>query len=309
MIVFENAGKSYGGVAVVDDVTMTVESGAFVAFVGPSGAGKSTLIRMVNALVRPDRGRILFDGEDVARADPVALRRRFGYAIQSTGLFPHWTVARNIATVPHLLGWPRRRIADRVDELLHLVELPPGEYRDRYPAELSGGQQQRVGVARALAADPHALLMDEPFGALDAVTRGALQTQMAEIHKATGKTVLMVTHDVDEAIRLASRIAVMEGGRLVQYAEPAELLAAPATPFVSALFGGEEAGIRLLKVTRVAARAIPAEGTVPAQAIAADATLEAALARMLADRVDTLAVERTTPPRVIRLADIVRGGR
>jgi osmoprotectant transport system ATP-binding protein len=309
MITFENAGKSYGGVAVVDDVTMKVESGEFVAFVGPSGAGKSTLIRMVNALVRPDRGRILFDGEDVASADPVALRRRFGYAIQSTGLFPHWTVARNVATVPHLLGWPRRRIADRVDELLTMVELPPGEYRDRYPAELSGGQQQRVGVARALAADPHALLMDEPFGALDAVTRAALQTQMAEIHQATGKTVLMVTHDVDEAIRLASRIAVMEGGRLVQYAEPAELLAAPATPFVSALFGGEEASIRLLKVTRVAARAVPADGAVPAQAIAADATLEAALARMLADRIDALAVAGTTPPQVIRLADIVRGGR
>jgi osmoprotectant transport system ATP-binding protein len=309
MIVFENAGKSYGGVAVVDDVTMTVESGEYVVIVGPSGAGKSTLLRMVNALVRPDRGRILFDGEDVARADPVALRRRFGYVIQSTGLFPHWTVARNIATVPRLLGWPRRRIADRVDELLTLVDLPPGEYRDRYPAELSGGQQQRIGVARALAADPHALLMDEPFGALDAVTRAALQTQMAEIHKATGKTVLMVTHDVDEAIRLASRIAVMEGGRLVQYGTPADLLADPATPFVGALFGGEEAGIRLLKVNRVAARAVPANGTAPAQAIAADATLEAALARMIADRVDALAVEGSGPPRVIRLADIVRGGR
>jgi len=309
MIVFENVGKSYGGVAVVDGVTMTVESGEFVVIVGPSGAGKSTLLRMVNALIRPDRGRILFDGEDVATADPVALRRRFGYVIQSTGLFPHWTVARNIATVPTLLGWPRRKIADRVDQLLEMVDLPPGEYRDRYPARLSGGQQQRVGVARALAADPHALLMDEPFGALDAVTRGALQTQMAQIHKATGKTVLMVTHDVDEAIRLASRIAVMEGGRLVQYAAPADLLAAPATPFVSALFGGEEGGIRLLKVIHVGERAVPANGAAPAQAIAADATLEAALARMLADRIDTLAVEGSGPPRVIRLADIVRGGR
>jgi osmoprotectant transport system ATP-binding protein len=309
MIVFENAGKSYGGVAVVDDVTMTVESGEYVVIVGPSGAGKSTLLRMVNALVRPDRGRILFDDEDVARADPVALRRRFGYVIQSTGLFPHWTVARNIATVPRLLGWPRRQIADRIDQLLDMVDLPPDEYRDRYPAELSGGQQQRIGVARALAADPHALLMDEPFGALDAVTRAALQTQMARIHKATGKTVLMVTHDVDEAIRLASRIAVMEGGRLVQYEAPADLLAAPATPFVGALFGGEEGSIRLLKVIRVGARAVPAEGSAPAQAIAADATLEAAVARMIADRVDTLAVVGSGPPRIIRLADIVRGGR
>jgi osmoprotectant transport system ATP-binding protein len=309
MIVFEHVGKSYGGVAVVDDVTLSVESHEFVCFVGPSGAGKSTLIRMVNALVRPDRGRILFDGEDVAKADPVQLRRRLGYAIQSTGLFPHWTVARNIATVPRLLGWPRRKIADRVDQLLDMVELPPAEFRERYPAELSGGQQQRVGVARALAADPHALLMDEPFGALDAVTRASLQTQMARIHKATGKTILMVTHDVDEAIRLASRIAVMEGGRLVQYAPPAEVLAAPATPFVAALFGGEEASIKLLKVTRVAARAAAGDGAVPSHSIAADATLETALARMLADHVDALAVEGAGPARIVRLADIVRGKR
>ena len=309
MIRFENVTKRYNGTAVIDDVSMVVESGAFVTLVGPSGAGKSTLLRMTNALVRCDGGRILFDDDDVAKVDPVALRRRFGYVIQSTGLFPHWTVARNVATVPKLLGWPRPRIAARVDELLAMVDLPPAEYRDRYPAELSGGQQQRVGVARALAADPHALLMDEPFGALDAVTRAALQDQVARIHKATGKTILLVTHDVDEAVKLGTRIAVMDGGRLVQYAPPAEVLAAPATPFVAALFGGDMASIRLLDVTRVADRAVAAEGLVPAVAIAAEATLEAALARMLAEHVEALAVPGDGPPRVIRLADIVRGGR
>jgi osmoprotectant transport system ATP-binding protein len=232
-----------------------------------------------------------------------------GYVIQSVGLFPHWTVAENVATVPRLLRWPRKRIDDRVDELLALLALAPETFRDRYPHQLSGGQQQRVGVARALAADPHALLMDEPFGALDAVTRGAMQAEMVRIHKATGKTVLLVTHDVDEAIRLASRIAVMEGGRLVQYARPEEILAAPANAFVSALFGGEAASLRLLKVRRVGDWLEPGVKG-PRQTIGPGETLENALARMLADGLDALTVTDASGPKgVIRLADLVRRAR
>ncbi len=307
MITFEHVTKTYDGVIAVNDVSMVVESGAFIAFVGPSGAGKSTLLRMVNALIRPDTGRIMFDDDDVTKVDPVGLRRRFGYVIQSVGLFPHWTVGENVATVPRLLHWPRARINQRIDELLALLGLPPETFRDRYPHQLSGGQQQRVGVARALAADPHALIMDEPFGALDAVTRDQLQAEVARIHKATGKTILMVTHDVDEAIRLASRIAVMEGGRLVQYASPAEALTAPATPFVAALFGGDMANIKLLRVTRVRDRLAAGNVAVPVPSIDPDATLEDALARMLGERVEALSVVDASGPKgVIRLGDIVR---
>ena len=223
------------------------------------------------------------------------LRRRFGYVIQSTGLFPHWTVAENIATVPWLLGWPRKRIEARVDELMNLLGLPPEEFRDRYRHQLSGGQQQRVGVARALAADPYCLIMDEPFGALDAVTRNALQGEMARIHKATGKTVLMVTHDVDEAIRLAERIVVMDQGKLVQVATPEEILLSPATPFVEALFGGESASLRLLKVRHVADFVLHDGGT-PSESIGPEETLETALARMLAKGVSSLAVTNGAGP-------------
>ena len=307
MISFEHVTKTYEGRTAVDDVSMVVQSGEFCAFVGPSGAGKSTLLRLVNCLIKPDSGTIEYDGDDVTKLDPVVLRRRFGYVIQSVGLFPHWTVAKNIATVPRLLGWPRKKIDDRVEELLLLVDLAPSEFRDRYPRQLSGGQQQRVGVARALAADPYCLLMDEPFGALDAVTRHALQGELARIQKKTGKTVLLVTHDVDEAIRLATRIAVMANGRLVQYATPEEILAAPADPFVASLFGGEAASLRLLKVRRVGDWAV-ADGAPPAQSIGPDETLENALARMLGSGLDALAVSDPGggPKRVIRLDDLVR---
>jgi osmoprotectant transport system ATP-binding protein len=306
VIAFDHVCKRYDGRVAVDDVSLVVPSGQFCVFVGLSGAGKSTLLRMVNCLVLPDSGKIEFDGEDVTRIERVALRRRFGYVIQSTGLFPHWTVAENIATVPRLLNWPRKRIGARVDELMNLLALPPGEYRDRYPHQLSGGQQQRVGVARALAADPFCLLMDEPFGALDAVTRNALQGEMARIHKATGKTVLMVTHDVDEAIRLAERIVVMDEGRLVQAATPEEILLSPATPFVQALFGGESASLRLLKVRHVADFILGEDGR-PTETIGPDETLEAALAHMLAKGVSSLGVVRDGAPiGIIRAADIVR---
>ena len=306
MISFSEVTKAYRGHTAVDHVSMVVQSGEFCVFVGPSGAGKSTLLRMVNCLIVPDSGRIDFDGEDVTKINPVELRRRFGYVIQSTGLFPHWTVAENVATVPKLLRWPRRRIDDRVDELLNLLGLSPAEYRNRYPRQLSGGQQQRIGVARALAADPHALIMDEPFGALDAVTRDALQVEMLRIHKATGKTVLMVTHDVDEAIRLASRIAVLADGRLIQYGPPAEVLSAPADSFVEALFGGLSATLRLLKVRYV--RDLMVKGEAPApDTIGPDETLENALALMLARRVDRLAVADASGVKgAIRFSDLIR---
>jgi len=306
VIAFDRVSKRYDGRVAVDDVSLVVPSGEFCVFVGLSGAGKSTLLRMVNCLVMPDAGRIEFDGEDVTKIDAVVLRRRFGYVIQSTGLFPHWTVAENIATVPRLLNWPRKRIAARVDELMNLLGLAPGEFRDRYPHQLSGGQQQRVGVARALAADPYCLLMDEPFGALDAVTRSTLQGEMARIHSATGKTVLMVTHDVDEAIRLARRIVVMDQGKLVQAATPEEILLSPATAFVEALFGGESASLRLLKVRHVADFVLK-EGGSPTESIGPEETLEAALARMLAKGVNSLAVTNGAGPiGIIRAADIVR---
>jgi osmoprotectant transport system ATP-binding protein len=306
MISFDQVSKRYDGRIAVDGVSLTVPSGEFCVFVGLSGAGKSTLLRMVNCLVMPDAGKIEFDGEDVTRIDPVVLRRRFGYVIQSTGLFPHWTVAENIATVPRLLKWPRKRIADRVDELMNLLGLAPGEFRGRYPHQLSGGQQQRVGVARALAADPYCLLMDEPFGALDAVTRNTLQGEMARIHKTTGKTVLMVTHDVDEAIRLGHRIVVMDQGKLVQAATPEEILLSPATPFVEALFGGESASLRLLKVRHVADFVLKEDGK-PSETIGPEETLESALAHMLAKGVSSLAVTNGAGPiGIIRAADIVR---
>jgi len=308
MITFDGVTKMYGAVAAMDDVSITIGAGDFCALLGPSGAGKSTALRLVNRLIEPDAGRILVANSDVAGLDPVTLRRRLGYVIQSIGLFPHWTVAENVATVPGLLRWPARRIAERTDQLLTLVGLEPVQFRDRHPSQLSGGQQQRVGVARALAADPEVLLMDEPFGALDVVTRAALQDEMAAIHAATGKTILMVTHDVDEAIRLASRIVVMEGGRVVQNAAPRELLSAPANPFVERLVGGDAASFRLLSIRKVAELASgdrPPEGS---QTIAPDAGLDAALARMLARGVDTLAVRDANgvTTGTLRLADVVR---
>ena len=222
--------------------------------IGPSGSGKSTLLKMINRMVEHDRGQILFMGEQIRAFRPEDIRRRMGYAIQSIGLFPHWRVARNIATVPELLGWPRARIEARIDELLTLLGLEPALYRERYPHQLSGGQQQRIGVARALAADPELLLMDEPFGALDPIARAALQQELARIHQTSGKTIVLVTHDIDEALRLATRIVLLDRGRIVQAGPPAQLLAAPANDFVADFFGRAELGLRLLALHRVAER-------------------------------------------------------
>ena len=231
--------KRYGaGPPALDELTLEVPAGETCVLVGPSGGGKTTALKMVNRLVEPTSGRVLIDGRDVAAADPVTLRRGIGYVIQQVGLFPHLDVAANVATVPRLLGWDRRRIDARVDELLDLVGLDPATYRHRRPDELSGGQRQRVGVARALAADPPILLMDEPFGAVDPVTRARLQDEFLRLQRQLRRTVVLVTHDIDEALRLGDRLAVLAaGGRLEQYGTPAEVLARPATPFVADFVG------------------------------------------------------------------------
>ncbi|MDQ0349427.1 ABC transporter ATP-binding protein [Ancylobacter vacuolatus] len=309
MIRFEGICKSFGGARAVNDVTLDVARGSLCALVGTSGSGKSTLLRLANRLLEADEGSIRFDGADVTNIPPVELRRRMGYVIQSVGLFPHWTVERNIATVPRLLGWPSARIDQRVAELLDLVGLPPGLHARRYPDELSGGQQQRVGVARALAGEPELLLMDEPFGAVDPPTRRGLQDSLMAIQKRTGTTILLVTHDVEEAIRLGGTLAVLDQGRLLQTGTPAQVLAQPATDAVARFFGGPLLGLNRLKALRVGDRAhagapSPGEG----EPIDAEATLEAALARMVAEGRSRLPVRRLAngAPGVLDLADLVR---
>jgi osmoprotectant transport system ATP-binding protein len=239
VIEFDRATKRYGGgPPALDSLSLEIPAGETCVLVGPSGGGKTTALKMVNRLVEPTSGRVLIDGRDVASTDPVDLRRGIGYVIQQVGLFPHLDVAANVATVPRLLGWDRRRTDARVDELLSLVGLDPATFRRRRPDELSGGQRQRVGVARALAADPPVLLMDEPFGAVDPVTRAHLQAEFLRLQRTLRRTVVLVTHDIDEALRLGDRLAVLAtGGRLEQYGTPAEVLSRPATPFVAGFVG------------------------------------------------------------------------
>ncbi|WP_460777890.1 ABC transporter ATP-binding protein [Nocardiopsis nanhaiensis] len=254
MIQLVDLSKTYPGQrgTAVDRLSLDIPEGEIVVFLGPSGCGKTTTMKLVNRLIEPTSGRILIDGEDVTDADPDRLRRGIGYAIQQTGLFPHRTVGENIGTVPRLLGWDKRRVADRVEALLTMVGLDPDTYRDRYPKQLSGGQQQRVGVARALAADPPVLLMDEPFGAIDPLTRETLQNELLRIQGELRKTIVFVTHDIDEAVRLGDRIAVFgEGGRVVQYDTPERILSEPADGFVSE-FIGAGASVRSLTLTRIA---------------------------------------------------------
>jgi osmoprotectant transport system ATP-binding protein len=244
-IELRGVGVTYpGGTAAVRDVDLTIAAGEFTVFLGPSGSGKSTLVRTINRLIEPTAGTILLDGVDARTLDPVALRRGIGYVIQAVGLFPHLTIAANVGVVPRLLGWDRARIAARVDALLALVRLDPARYRDRYPRELSGGEQQRVGVARALAAEPRALLMDEPFGAVDAIVRASLQDEIRRIHRELGTTIVFVTHDVDEALRLADRIVVIAEGTIAQADSPDRLLAAPASGVVRSLVGIDAASRR-----------------------------------------------------------------
>jgi osmoprotectant transport system ATP-binding protein len=247
---FRDVTKRYADQVAVDGLSLTVPAGRICILVGPSGSGKTTSLKMVNRLIEPSAGAILIDGHDVTKEDPVQLRRRIGYVIQQVGLFPHQTVAENVATVPRLLGWTKQRIDARVTELLALIGLDPGRYAKRYPAQLSGGERQRAGVARALAAEPPVMLMDEPFGAVDPIVRDHLQSELLRIQRELGTTVLFVTHDIDEAIRLGDRVALMRDGRLVQYAPPGELLAHPADDFV-AQFVGADRGLKRLEVLTV----------------------------------------------------------
>jgi osmoprotectant transport system ATP-binding protein len=247
MIRLERITKRFSpsGPASVDDLSMEIPEGSTAALIGPSGCGKTTTMRMINRLIEPTSGRIIVAGEDVSRVDPITLRRHIGYVIQLVGLFPHMSVADNIATVPRLLGWAEPRISSRVDELLTLVGLDPAQFRARFPRQLSGGQRQRIGVARALAADPPVMLMDEPFGAIDPVARGRLQDEFKDILKRVRKTVVIVTHDLDEAIKMGDRMAIMKDGRLVQYGTPDAILAQPADDFVDTFIGPDRALRRL----------------------------------------------------------------
>jgi osmoprotectant transport system ATP-binding protein len=236
MILLENVSKQYdGGRCAVRDVSLRVPAGAMLVLLGGSGCGKTTTLKMINRLIEPTSGRIEVNGQDVRAADPVQLRRGIGYVFQGIGLFPHLTIAENVAVVPKLLGWPKERTDKRTDELLDMVHLPPAEYRDRLPKQLSGGQQQRVGFARALAAGPQVMLLDEPFGALDPVTRDELRGEFLQLRKRLGLTAVMVTHDMTEALLSADLIAVMNAGRLLQLGTPHELLTKPADAFVAAL--------------------------------------------------------------------------
>ncbi|HEY0699215.1 MAG TPA: ATP-binding cassette domain-containing protein [Micromonospora sp.] len=284
------------GTVAVDRLDLTVRAGELVVLIGPSGCGKSTVLRMVNRLIEPTSGRILLDDEDVTGVDPVQLRRRIGYVIQNVGLFPHQTISTNVGTVPRLLGWSRDRIQARSAELLELVGLPSTQYGHRYPHELSGGQRQRVGVARALAADPVVLLMDEPFSAVDPIARTRLQEEFLRLQAEVRKTIVLVTHDLDEAVRLGDRIAILsQGGRLEQYADPATLLGEPASPFVRE-FVGADRGIRRLAVTPVSEALLDPvpDGAVPAglPEVASGSSLYDALALMLTTNSDHARVTR-----------------
>ncbi|MGW2339466.1 ABC transporter ATP-binding protein [Streptomyces sp. NPDC001661] len=251
MIRFDHVTKRYpDGTTAVDDLSFEVDEGELVTLVGPSGCGKTTTMMMVNRLIEPTSGHIHVEGEDISSVDPVQLRRRIGYVIQQVGLFPHRTILDNTATVPALIGWKKAKARARAAELLDLVGLDPATYGSRYPEQLSGGQRQRVGVARALAADPPVLLMDEPFGAVDPVVREQLQDEFLRMQAAVRKTVLLVTHDIEEAVRLGDRIAVYGQGRIEQYDTPGAVLGSPATPYV-AEFVGADRGLKRLSVTEI----------------------------------------------------------
>ncbi|SNY04388.1 ABC transporter ATP-binding protein [Paractinoplanes atraurantiacus] len=298
-ITLQDVGKTYpDGTVAVGDFSLEVRAGELTVLIGPSGCGKSTILRMINRLIEPTRGTILLDGQDILKRNPVELRRHIGYVIQNVGLFPHQKIGANIGTVPKLLGWDSARVKARTEELLELVGLDPAKYRDRYPHELSGGQRQRVGVARALAADPLVLLMDEPFSAVDPIARGRLQEEFLKLQAEVRKTIVMVTHDIDEAVRLGDRIAVLaEGGKLQQFAPPAELLSRPSSAGVAS-FVGADRGIRRLAVTPVRDALQPSDGLQAGDRPTVDitGTLHDALAAMLTvDSAEVIVVEDGRP--------------
>ncbi|EFH4791415.1 glycine betaine ABC transporter ATP binding protein YehX [Escherichia coli] len=288
MIEFSHVSKLFGAQKAVNDLNLNFQEGSFSVLIGTSGSGKSTTLKMINRLVEHDSGVIRFAGEEIRSLPVLELRRRMGYAIQSIGLFPHWSVVQNIATVPQLQKWSRARIDDRIDELMALLGLE-SNLRERYPHQLSGGQQQRVGVARALAADPQVLLMDEPFGALDPVTRGALQQEMTRIHRLLGRTIVLVTHDIDEALRLAEHLVLMDHGEVVQQGNPLTMLTRPANDFVRQFFGRSELGVRLLSLRSVADY-VRREERADGEALAEEMTLRDALSLFVARGCEVLPV-------------------
>ena len=307
MIRLENVSKTFPGATrpAVDQLDLEVPSGSTCVLIGPSGCGKTTTMRIVNRLIEPTSGRIIVEGQDVTRADPVELRRRIGYVIQQVGLFPHMTIAENVATVPKLLGWPPARITARVAEMLSLVGLEPGHFLERHPRHLSGGQRQRVGVARALAADPPVLLMDEPFGAVDPIVRAVLQAELLGILRRLAKTVIFVTHDIDEAVRMGDLIAIMKDGALVQCDPPERLLAAPRDAFVADFVGADRALKRLALITAgTVATAGPAGPGAPV--VAPSTSLRDVLSVLLASGADAAAVAETggSPLGTVSLATI-----
>jgi osmoprotectant transport system ATP-binding protein len=292
-IVFDHVTKRYAGrdAAALDDLSLEIPAGSFCILVGPSGGGKTTALKMVNRLITFDSGDIRIDGRSVRNIPVVELRREIGYVIQQVGLFPHMTVGANIGTVPRLLGWPKAKIRARTEELLELVGLEVAD-APRYPTELSGGQRQRVGLARALAADPPLLLMDEPFGALDPITRFRLQTEIRRLHREVGKTIIFVTHDIDEAIQLGDRIAILrEGGMLAQYDTPDAILARPADEFV-AKFIGEDRALRRLALKRLGdVELAPADHSEPGVRVSIETTVRNAVSLLLDMKTDRLLVE------------------
>lgn len=285
MLKFDHVSKIYkGGKRAVDDLNLEFESGRFIVFIGPSGCGKTTTMKMINRLIEPTEGTIYINGKNIKNTDPVKLRREIGYVIQQIGLFPHMTIQQNISLVPRLLKWPEEKQRERAKELLQLVDMPE-EFLDRYPHELSGGQQQRIGVLRALAADQPLILMDEPFGALDPITRDSLQDELKKLQKELGKTIVFVTHDMDEAIKLADQIVIMRDGKLVQTGTPDEILREPANEFVETFIGKE----RLLQA-RPNIQTVEQIMSPKAVTITVDKTLTEAIQIMKEQRVDSLLV-------------------
>ncbi len=307
MIELRDVSKSFGGAPAVANFSLRIESGALFVLVGPSGCGKSTVLRMINAMIVADSGQIEVEGRDIREMEPEMLRRHIGYVIQSVGLFPHWTIAENILAVPHLLKWSPSQCTARLDALIAMLQIDP-VLLNRYPRQLSGGQQQRIGVARALAADPDIILMDEPFAALDPVSRMSLQEEIRRIQAQSGKTIVFVTHDMDEALRLATGMAVMNSGRLIQAGAPAEILLAPADDFVRNVLGGGNLQLRLLDLLPVRAR-LARKNKGATEKIDAGSSLKTALNLMLARQCTSLCVtdEKGGKLGEIHIGDIVEG--